>query len=107
MNKEVVINRIKINETKLDEINIVIHNLEKVINDYKNISNKIIDINKYYGSKNWFNDKEYFENGKISNIKAGVLSEDGVWNLLERIKELNEEISNITNKILRNDDNEF
>lgn len=107
MNKEKINERIKLNETKLDEINIVVNNLEKVINDYRNIYKKVIEINMYYGSENWFNDKENYENGKISNIKAGVLSEDGVWNLLEKIKELNEEMNYITDKIMGNDEDEF
>ena len=45
-------------------------------------------LNNYYGSKNWIKDKESFENGKVANIKAGVLSEDAVWNMLEDINDL-------------------
>ena len=47
---------------------------------------------KYYGSKNWFLDKEKFENNNIPNIRAGVLSEDAIWNMNESIKELIEEL---------------
>ena len=54
---------------------------------YKSKKN-IEQLNRYYGSKNCFKDKEYFEKCKIKNIKAGVLSEDAVWNLDETVKDI-------------------
>ena len=101
------IERIKLNEERFEEVSIVIENLEKSINDYKKSCQKIIEINKYYGSKNWFNDKDNLENGIIKNIKVGVLSEDEIWNLLYKINELNEEMNEITSKISRSDEDEF
>lgn len=101
------ISRIKQNEEIFDEVSIIINNLEISINNYKNIYKKIIEINKYYGSKNWFNDKDNFENGIIKNVNAGILSEDAIWNLLEKIKELNKEMNEITTKILKDDEDEF
>jgi len=95
------ISRIKLNEERFDEVSIVINDLVNSIEKYKNIYKKIIEINKYYGSKNWFNDKENFEKGIIKNVKAGILSEDAIWNLLERIKELNKEMNEITTKIFK------
>ena len=79
--------RIKRNEQKLDNIIKVLDELELSINKLSSIKKDIKDINKYYGSKSWFKDKEALEKGKISNVKAGVLSEDGVWNTLDRINE--------------------
>ena len=99
MNKEEIIKRIKINEEKLDNIKLVVNDLETSINEFENIQETIKEINKYYGSKDWFNDKENFEKGLIKDIKAGILSEDEVWNLLEKVKELNNNLNLIVKKI--------
>lgn len=50
-------------------------------------------LNKYYGSKNWFKDKDMYENNLISKVKAGVLAEDTVWNLNDDIIELINEMN--------------
>lgn len=54
---------------------------------FKSNINNIDYVNKYYGSKDWFKDKEKHDNGSIV-IKAGVLSEDAVWNMNEDINDL-------------------
>lgn len=82
-----MIDRIKINEEKLDTIISILNELEVSIDKLYSIKNLIIDINDYYGSKNWFKDKKALESDKIKNIKAGILSEDNVWNTLGRIDE--------------------
>lgn len=94
-----MIERIKSNEDKLDKIKLVVNNLERAINDFETIKPLIKDINKYYGSKEWFNDKENLEKGKIKNIKSGILSEDAVWNLIEKISELNNTMNKIKEEI--------
>lgn len=83
-----MIDRITKNEQRLDSILLSIKRLENALNDFKSISKNISLVNKYYGSKNWFKDKNTFERNKISNIKAGVLSEDAVWNMNEDINDL-------------------
>ena len=46
----------------------------------------------YYSSQDWKDDFALDEEGKLpQNLKRGVLSEDGVYNLLDRNKELLEE----------------
>ena len=43
----------------------------------------------YYTSRQWKEDYAMDEEGKLpENLKRGVLSQDGIWNLLERNKEL-------------------
>ena len=43
----------------------------------------------YYDGPDWMSDLELDESGKLpSDLKRGVLSEDGIYNLLERNKEL-------------------
>ena len=83
-----MIERINKNEERLDRINECINNLENALNSFKTNYKDIKLINNYYGSKNWFKDKESFEEHKIEGIKAGVLSEDAVWNMNENITDL-------------------
>ena len=89
--------RIETNEKRLDKSLECIKKLEEALEDFK-LNKKDLDLlNKYYGSKSWFIDKESFENHKITGVKAGVLSEDAVWNMNEDIKDLIEEMKRIIN----------
>lgn len=83
-----MIERISKNEEKLDNILSNIKELELALYNFKNNKKDIALLNKYYGSKNWFKDKEDYENNKIPKIKAGVLGEDTIWNMNEEIKDL-------------------
>ena len=42
-------------------------------------------------------DKEAYEKKKIQNIKAGVLSEDAIWNMDEELGDLLEEMKIVIN----------
>ena len=90
-----MIDRISKNEERLDSILLNLKNLENDLNEFKKNKNNLRLLNKYYGSKNWFKDKELYENNKIEHIKAGVLSEDTVWNLNDDIKDLLDCMENI------------
>lgn len=84
----IFLGRIEDNEKRLDNINDIVKRLEKDLEDFKLSKKDYNLLKKYYGSKNWFNDKDDFESRKITNVKAGVLSEDAVWNTLDDIDEL-------------------
>lgn len=90
-----MIDRITKNEERLDSALKSIKELEIALENFKNNQKNIQMVSKYYGSKNWFKDKESYEQGKIPKIKAGVLSEDSVWNMLEDIKDLTNEMKSI------------
>jgi wobble nucleotide-excising tRNase len=83
-----MIERITKNEERLDRINNCIKQMEEALSNMKFIQKDLALLNKYYGSKNWFKDKEAYEQGKIPKIKAGVLSEDAIWNMNEEYKDL-------------------
>ena len=83
-----MIERITKNEERLDKILLNINNLEEALEVFKLNKKDLYLLNKYYGSKNWFKDKDAYENGKVSKIKAGVLSEDAVWNMNEEINDV-------------------
>ncbi len=97
------IERIKINEERLDNILKSVKELELSLNKFKNQIKDINKLNKYYGSKIWFKDYDDYNNGRLSKIKAGVLSEDSIWNMNENVKELMIEMKNISSKILKTD----
>ena len=83
-----MIDRINKNEERLDSIILILKTIEKDLSIFKSNKKNIVLLNKYYGSKNWFKDKEAYENNKIEKIKAGVLSEDAVWNMNEELDSL-------------------
>ena len=90
-----MIDRIKRNEERLDKSLSSIKELELALNNFKSNKRNIELLNKYYGSKEWFIDKEKFENKEIKDVKAGVLSEDAVWNMNEDIKDLIDEMKSL------------
>ena len=83
-----MIDRIAKNENRLDSAKESIKLLEEALDLFENNKKNIRLLNNYYGSNNWFKDKENLEKGIIPRVKAGVLSEDEVWNMNEDIKEL-------------------
>ena len=80
--------RIEDNEKRLDKLSKIVSKLNNNLVNFEELIQDYYSLNEYYGSKEWFQDKDAFESGKIKNIKAGVLSEDAVWNLNENIKDL-------------------
>ncbi len=91
------IERIEKYENILNDVLDNINNLQTELIRFNKNKKNINLLNKYYGSKNWFKDKEAYENNKIPIIKAGVLSEDTVWNIQEEINDIIKEIQTIIN----------
>ena len=59
-------------------------------------------LDEYYSSKNWFLDVEDFNNGVLpQDLKCGVLSEDGAYNLFGENHELAIRMVEIAAKMLR------
>lgn len=87
-------------EDKLNLLINITNKLEINLLKFKELNNTLKELNTYYGSKEWFLDRENIERGLISQVKCGVLSEDAVWNLNLKIKELFEEM-NIILKIFK------
>ena len=96
------IDRIVRNEERLDNISSNLNDLVKALNTFKTNKKELNYLNKYYGSNNWFKDKEAFENNEIPRIKAGVLSEDAVWILNENIDEFMQEMKEVAEEYLKN-----
>jgi hypothetical protein len=63
--------------------------LEKKIKEYKELQSEIQKLEAYYTSQQWKDDFAMDEEGKFpKKLKKGVLSEDGIYNMLERNKEI-------------------
>ena len=77
------------------KLNIVLDKLEENLSDYKKLD-------EYYSSENWFLDVEDFNNGVLpEDLKCGVLSEDGAYNLFGENHELAIRMVEIAAKMLR------
>lgn len=83
-----MIERITKNEERLDKSLCSIKKMEEALEEFKSNKNNIQLVSRYYGSNNWHKDKETYENGNIPKIKAGVLSEDAVWNMLDDVRNI-------------------
>ena len=63
--------------------------LEKKIEEYEAFQAEIRKLEAYYTSPQWKADFAADEAGQYPDkLKRGVLSEDGIWNMLERNREL-------------------
>ena len=94
--------RIEINEQRLDKLNNVVSSLDTELDNFEKILSQYYKLNKYYGSKEWFEDKNDYEKGKIKNIKAGVLSEDAIWDLDEKTHDLINRMDKIVKRFNEN-----
>ncbi len=65
--------------------------LSSALDKYEEVQKDIAALTSYYGSDDWKKDFADDEAGRLpKNLKRGVLSEDGIWNLLEEHRELQE-----------------
>lgn len=70
--------------------------LEANIFDLQHMQDDLQKLSDYYGSKQWRKDFEADEQGLYpEDLKRGVLSEDGVYNLLEQNKEIMDVLKSI------------
>lgn len=97
------IERIEHFEKIFDETMAAANNLSDALEKYQAVQEKYFELMSYYGGK-WRQDYEDDEAGKIpKNLKRGVLSQDGVYNLIEKNRELQLEILKTFADILHKD----
>ena len=85
------IDRITHMEGLLDKSTEVIARLEQALEDFNALAPDIAELETHYTSSQWRKDFEADEAGKLpKDLKRGVLSEDGIWNVLEDYKRLKE-----------------
>ena len=91
--KKEQLQRIRQMERRLNRASTAIKKLSETLDKYKEVQEDIAALNDYYGSDLWKQDFADEEAGRLpANLKRGVLSEDGIWNLLEAHRELQKRI---------------
>ena len=80
-------------ESLFDDVSKAISNLDDALKEYANIKDKIDELNDYLESGQWQKDFEADEKGLIPNdMKRGVLSEDGLYDLLTEVNRIAERV---------------
>ena len=87
-NKEQIA-RIRLMERRLNQALAAVKRLDSALEKYEAAQEAIAALSEYYGSDLWKQDFAADEAGLLpKGLKRGVLSEDGIWNLLTDCKEL-------------------
>ena len=87
------IERIKQTELRLERAAAAVMTLSAALDRYEEVQGDISALNEYYGSDEWKQDYADDEAGQLPpDLKRGVLSEDGIWNVLTDAHELNERL---------------
>ncbi len=93
------IERIERMERALDTSTAAAEELERALEAWEAARPELTALEAYYGSPQWRRDYAADEAGKLpASLKRGVLSEDGVWELLDRVRELREEMARLAEK---------
>lgn len=94
--KKEQIRRIAGMERRLTRASAALKRLSSALDKYEEAKADIATLASYYGSDDWKQDFAADEAGRLpKDLKRGVLSEDGIWNLIEDNKELQKKIRNI------------
>ena len=80
-------------EQILNEAADAVKAMETALDQYEAVQERMGELIRYYESPQWMADFEADNAGLIpKDLKRGVLSEDGVYNLLEELQELRERL---------------
>lgn len=91
--------RITAYEAILDRALRIAENAETALADYERLLPDLQSLDEYYASSDWKEDYAADEAGLIpKDLKRGVLSQDAVYDLMERFREIRTEMSRISGK---------
>ena len=80
-------------EQLMERASSAVINFSAALDKFVEAQQAIAALNDYYGSDEWKQDFHYDEMGLLPpDLKRGVLSEDGIWNLLSDARELNKRL---------------
>ena len=87
------IERIKQMELRMERAAKAVMELSAALDNYESVQEDIAELDNYYGSEMWKQDYADDEAGRLpADLKRGVLSEDGIWNLLSDTRELSDRL---------------
>ena len=76
-------------EDRYDEVTRVLAGLEEAVGGYEDFKDELEILRDYMDSGEWKDDYEADEAGQVpSDLKRGVLSEDGLYNLLHDAEQI-------------------
>jgi len=83
------IERIELMEKHLERASKAVIGLSNALDEFADVQDSLKELEEYYGSEEWKKDFADDEMGLLPpDLKRGVLSEDGIWNLLEEARAL-------------------
>ncbi|MBQ6166241.1 MAG: DUF4298 domain-containing protein [Muribaculaceae bacterium] len=86
--------RIRKMERRLNTATAAVKRLTAALDKWEAAQDAIAALDEYYGSDLWRQDFADDEAGLLpQDLKRGVLSEDGIWNLLTDCKELKDRLA--------------
>jgi hypothetical protein len=95
--------RIRHYEAVLDGIAPVLAELETALDRFDSIQEDVRALSEYYGSEAWNEDLAADEAGRLpSDLKRGVLSEDGIYDVLDSHYQLTVRLLDTVSSILKN-----
>lgn len=84
------IERIREMELRMERVAKTVEELMTALSHFKALNDDLEVLDQYYGSDEWKQDLAADEAGRLPrDLKRGVLSEDGLWNLLSEVREMN------------------
>ena len=97
------IERIQFTEKHLNKASQAVKALNEALDLYAEAMESIEIIDDYLVSDEWQQDFDDSEAGQLpKDLKCGVLSEDGIWNVVDTSRELNCQMLDIVSSMLRN-----
>lgn len=91
--------RIRQMERRLNRASAAVKRLEAALGKWEAAQEDIAALDEYYGSDLWKQDLADDDAGRLpADLKRGVLSEDGIWNLLADVSELNKRLHKVAKK---------
>lgn len=95
-----MIERIKKMEELFDSAQQAVEQMATALDRYAASQENIATLIKYYEGDEWKEDYAEDEAGRLpANLKRGILSEDGIWNLMVDIRELNDNLISLAKSI--------
>ena len=91
--------RISQMELRMERAAKAVMELSAALENYEAVQEDITALEQYYGSEAWKQDYADDEAGLLPiDLSRGVLSEDGIWNLLSDASELNKRLERFRNQ---------
>ena len=91
-----LITRVRAMEEDYNAVAEVVKALEEAVSGFEEVADRVQRLSEYMDSGQWRRDFEADEAGLLpSDLPRGVLSEDGLYNLLEDVEALRERLKEL------------